>query len=1236
MDDSCQDRQDNERAALKAIYGDQLLEITNENKNEWTPLECILTLCPQGIIGHQPNIPSVDLHIVCPEDYPNVLPFIYLENWKKISNEKIYQLDRELASLSEQLQGEVMIFELSQYIEKYLHTYDQPEFESFYEEMVKRQEHQREKELKELKIKKAEEDKKREEMRLEIQVKEQAVKKALRRRQNSVQSLEGEVESATIEERIETFYGRSDEKTISYDSGKIEGPVKEEYKPWKVSEKGQSRFENEFEHIKWLGKGAFGDVIKVRNKLDDGLYAIKRIELNPSEKQLNKKITREVKLLSRLNHENVVRYYNSWIESSDCNSSKEKTENSMIKAKNINNLALEMLPHHEPSFDWNVDESNSNSEESSDEDWVMFQSTSNENFKMDGNGDLIEQSIDTSGKTTLQYMYIQMELCDKSTLRIAIDDNLYSDSNRVWRLFREIVEGLCHIHLQGIIHRDLKPVNIFIGYDDHVKIGDFGLATTIVLQKQSVRETNNMADLNEKNELTTSSHQNDFSHTGQVGTTLYIAPELNSSMLKFSYNEKVDIFSLGIIFFEMCHAPITTTMERFQMLSELRKPSPVFPPDFPYDEKSPQQKLIRCMLQHDVDQRPTSQELLQCQYIPPPKLEEAEVKEMVRRTLMNPQSRDYKYLIASCFNQAVQTSLDATYNISSWRSASFTLALEVAANKLRNIFQNHGAASFLPPLLTPANHLMENAVCFMTRLGSIVHATHDLQSPFARYLAHNPNIVQLKRYAIDKVYRERPAGVHPKEIYECAFDIVTPTLEELLPEYELLSVIWAILTEFSSVLRRNCIINLNHSYLVSAMLKHCGLDESKHRNICASIFQKKTFYHTKSELECYLKSLGISERISSMLIQWMEIEGPLNKVSSVIYSLIKNDETRSVSHAGFKQLELILNFCDIIGITCPVLISLGHLKNAHYYSGLMVQVICSQKNRPKETERTILLSGGRYDNLLQLLKESLPRDDGKCNQYVIGFTMSVDKLIFCLEGEDKLSHIDAMVCVIGKITMSHDKLSLLRDLWKHGIKTSFVQSIQTLEEIQCHCRNAGIPVIILIKETEAGFARIRTLTKDRFYEKKVPISDVVEYIHKAKSQTLDNVGCVKTEVKSHSPTEGPLITFVTPEKLNQGAKRRYESQILNNLSAVFMKFSTKVKIEIFATPFDSELLKAVANIVDSKTKCEIDLSSLIKKYPRHKKCIHKLIDHVEDSRQSVHTWINIIYSLQDGIYKVLL
>ena len=33
-------------------------------------------------------------------------------------------------------------------------------------------------------------------------------------------------------------------------------------------------------------------------------------------------------------------------------------------------------------------------------------------------------------------MYIQMEFCDKQTLRNAIDGGLYKDAARVWRMFR--------------------------------------------------------------------------------------------------------------------------------------------------------------------------------------------------------------------------------------------------------------------------------------------------------------------------------------------------------------------------------------------------------------------------------------------------------------------------------------------------------------------------------------------------------------------------------------------------------------------------------------------------------------------------------------------------------------------------------------------------------------------------------------------------------------------------------
>ena len=51
-------------------------------------------------------------------------------------------------------------------------------------------------------------------------------------------------------------------------------------------------------------------------------------------------------------------------------------------------------------------------------------------------------------KPQLQSLYIQMEYCEKSTLRNAIDEGLYKNQQRIWRLLREIVEGLVHVHSQ--------------------------------------------------------------------------------------------------------------------------------------------------------------------------------------------------------------------------------------------------------------------------------------------------------------------------------------------------------------------------------------------------------------------------------------------------------------------------------------------------------------------------------------------------------------------------------------------------------------------------------------------------------------------------------------------------------------------------------------------------------------------------------------------------------------------
>lgn len=177
------------------------------------------------------------------------------------------------------------------------------------------------------------------------------------------------------------------------------------------------------------------------------------------------------------------------------------------------------------------------------------------------------KQISRSPKHQVQIMYIQMEFCEKSTLRTAIDNNLYSNTERLWRLFREITEGLAHIHSQGMIHRDLKPVNIFLDSRDQVKIGDFGLATTSFLALQQ----------NHESSLSRNHGEISGSHTGKVGTALYVAPELMGKAAKSIYNQKVDLYSLGIIFFEMCHRPFSTGMERVETLASLRSPKVIIP-----------------------------------------------------------------------------------------------------------------------------------------------------------------------------------------------------------------------------------------------------------------------------------------------------------------------------------------------------------------------------------------------------------------------------------------------------------------------------------------------------------------------------------------------------------------------------------------------------------------------------------------------------------------------------------
>lgn len=74
-----------------------------------------------------------------------------------------------------------------------------------------------------------------------------------------------------------------------------------------------SRFQGDFDMVQCLGKGGFGVVFESKNKLDDCKYAIKRIML-PNRQESRERVMREVKTLAHCEHQNIVRYFQAWVE----------------------------------------------------------------------------------------------------------------------------------------------------------------------------------------------------------------------------------------------------------------------------------------------------------------------------------------------------------------------------------------------------------------------------------------------------------------------------------------------------------------------------------------------------------------------------------------------------------------------------------------------------------------------------------------------------------------------------------------------------------------------------------------------------------------------------------------------------------------------------------------------------------------------------------------------------------
>lgn len=879
--------------------------------------------------------------------------------------------------------------------------------------------------------------------------------------------------------------------------------------------RASSRWKDDWEELERLGKGAFGSVVKARNKIDGRIYAVKKVRLSPGRH--DEKIMREVNALSRLNHRFIVRYYTTWIEVNDApmsttasdDSSAESSycgEETSVPDSSGDSNSERFLPNNSnfrwenfdddfsvsqasfPSIHFEADGSgsgrNGTSDDDDDDDDDDDEESDEEEFDPLFNHTAAPPSHrhlaqDHVGPT--RTLYIQMEFVERQTLKERIEDGISEDE--AWRLFHQIVDALSHMSNLGILHRDIKLTNIFIDAKGDCKVGDLGLATFSLADVEPV--------VTQHKPIT---YEPDM--TLEVGTRLYIAPEVQARDGRKAIprnQSKADMYSLGIVFFEMNYQ-FSTGSERIAVLEDLRKPSIIFPVSWDPHRKS-QKEIIIWLLQHNPDRRPTALQLLQSPLLPA-RVEDEYFKKALDM-MAKPDTPYHQNVLQMLFNQPTKPSRGFLYDKDLDRPDYLSLA-DAVQERLAALFKLHGAVDIEPPLLLP---VMEHDLAdskqanLVDPMGNLVGLPSNLLVPMAR-LAGKGNAKRIKRYHISNIYRVNPVAGHPIINKAAVFDIITQDLASgpVAAGAEIIALSNDIVNAFPG-LQNTYHIRVSHSHIVEIAMSR--VSQEQRASVTEILLQSKS---SPSQKRALLLKKGLARPLVDDLEVLNETEedvdrilAKLEKNSSYILPMIRRPFEvlkKTLEHAAFAGAGK-----GVVRVH-PLMLGAHH---ALFKDGILVDV--THRNKPSN----VLAAGGRFDHIIARHSPAMgARGDNLC---AMGLQIAIEKILAPLavfqsnyvpnliKEERSFGYWSPRRCDVYVVSYHEgylqDRLEVTAYLWRQGISAdlmyeSAIVSDTEHERLESVCEREGILFTVCPrprtgKQTQSAF-KVRSILKGTEYD----------------------------------------------------------------------------------------------------------------------------------------------------------
>ena len=263
----------------------------------------------------------------------------------------------------------------------------------------------------------------------------------------------------------------------------------------------------------------------------------------------------------------------------------------------------------------------------------------------------------------------------------------------------------------------------------------------------------------------------------------------------------------------------------------------------------------------------------------------------------------------------------------------------------------------------------EHILTFMNLNGNLQSLRPDVTLSIVKNVLKDNDKYTKKLFYIEDIYKIDDVSNEYEEIQQVGVEIIGT-----LTKYSNLEIISMVIDSLKTINNDEYILEISSIDFMFALIDELDLDEDKKLEILNLIYSKN-----KHDLEKTLTVNNIDDKYKNAVVSLIDFSGEYKEAVKNIESLIINEKMQK----AYDELKSLCAVFENYNNFENILLDFSIESKLGYYNGIIFKGYIKGNN-------DIILSGGRYDKLLEKFNTHISNDKNKKN--AIGFAVYMDKL----------------------------------------------------------------------------------------------------------------------------------------------------------------------------------------------------------------------------------------------------